>query len=831
MAKKDNTKQSKKTKPKTAPERVDIHVDGNVEKGNILVGNNNVVNNYYQVVEQNTTPNDPDFWNLKHPYPMPPNFTGRLAERATLTQWLDGDSENRLFILRALGGFGKSALVWQWLTHDVNPKAWKKVVFWSFYEGNASFEGFTRETLEYLNIDVPQGGRPQVDELLKAMQRDNILLIMDGFERVLRMYASMNAAYQGDEGKYFEEDQLDCKDINAEWLLKGVCSNPKIKSKVLMTTRHAPRAIKPRGEFVLGCREVELNSMQPADVVEFFHKQKIKGTHAEVKAACAPYGYHPLSLRILAGLITNDREKPSNITVADTLDITDDVIANQHHVLEVAYNTLSPQQQKLLSNIACFRSSVKYEALKIVSGIPSRKRNKTKVNPTERLGSSLQILEIRGLLQWNREENKYYLHPLVRRYAYKRFAESDRIATHTRLRNYFAAIDTSVKPQTIDELSPVIELYHHTVQAKKFDDAFELFEGRLVDPLYFQMSANQIVIELLHAFFPDGEDIPLHLAQEVNQGWILNTLAAAYSDNGQLNHAVTLYKLGIEIVENQDDRLNTSIGLASIAAAAYTPMGSLRRAEANIQRAISIAKDNEVEPFYIKASKYRDLGVILIYCGEWENSDQYLAKAEIIFKNGNHTQGQSTILAARVQRALLINRDSVYTSAENRKSGILFAQGSLEIAKKTSLTWQRFEREFIRAYWLLGAAYRVDGQLELAEQNLSEALQRERAVDLIEDEANILLDLARLRYDQNKYEEAKSLADEALLITKRCGYVLQGADVNLFLAQYALEQEKDKAKAKVYAEEAKKLATCDGPPYYYKVAYEEAEAMLEKLSK
>ena len=45
------------------------------------------------------------------------------------------------------------------------------------------------------------------------------------------------------------------------------------------------------------------------------------------------------------------------------------------------------------------------------------------------------------------------------------------------------------------------------------------------------------------------------------------------------------------------------------------------------------------------------------------------------------------------------------------------------------------------------------------------------------------------------------------MITERSGYVLQGADVNLFLAQYALEQEKDKAKAKEYAEAALKLAT------------------------
>ena len=102
---------------------------------------------------------------------------------------------------------------------------------------------------------------------------------------------------------------------------------------------------------------------------------------------------------------------------------------------------------------------------------------------------------------------------------------------------------------------------------------------------------------------------------------------------------------------------------------------------------------------------------------------------------------------------------------------------------------------------------------------------------MIEDEANILLDLARLRYDQKNYKDAKSLADEALSITERCGYVLQGADVNLFLTQYALEQEQDKAKAKEYAETALKLATCDGPPYYYKVAYEEAERFLAQLKR
>jgi hypothetical protein len=52
---------------------------------------------------------------------------------------------------------------------------------------------------------------------------------------------------------------------------------------------------------------------------------------------------------------------------------------------------------------------------------------------------------------------------------------------------------------------------------------------------------------------------------------------------------------------------------------------------------------------------------------------------------------------------------------------------------------------------------------------------------------------------------------------------------NDFFIRWSEEQEKNKVKAKEYAETALKLATCDGPPYYYKVAYEEAERFLENL--
>jgi len=78
-------------------------------------------------------------------------------------------------------------------------------------------------------------------------------------------------------------------------------------------------------------------------------------------------------------------------------------------------------------------------------------------------------------------------------------------------------------------------------------------------------------------------------------------------------------------------------------------------------------------------------------------------------------------------------------------------------------------------------------------------------------------------------EDALRLAEEALLITERSGYVLQGADVHLFLAEIEIERGDEEA-ALAHAQKARELATCDGPPdHTYKVAYEEAGALLDRL--
>jgi tetratricopeptide (TPR) repeat protein len=764
------------------------------------------------------TPDTNPLWYLAHPYPMPPNFTGRLAERAMLTKWLNEDNGHPLLIINALGGFGKSALSWHWLTHDVDSTQWQKVLWWSFYEGDASFEHFVEETLKYLKCEVPQSKREQVDELLKAMQLQTILLVMDGFERALRAHSSMNAAYQGDEEPKLEATQLDCVDVNAETFLKSICSLPNIKGKVLMTTRLTPRCVKPHDELLQGCFEKELKEMDKADAVAFFHAQGIQGNRNEIEAACESYGYHPLSLRLLAGRILKDFDNPADIVVAQKLKIDGDLKQHQHHVLEISYNGLPPHEQKLLSTIACFRSPVELDTLKAIS------------EDKETLENELHDLVERGLLHHEKENKKFDLHPIVRHYAYDRFTDSDRKKTHTDLAMHFIDIMplTNKNVKTLEDLAPVIELYHHMMRAGNLDEACKLFYDRIWKTLYYQLGGYQLQIELLRALFLDGEDKPPRLKRGDYQAFALNELSAAYTMSGQPRRAVPLVLMGNEPDEKSGNKKGVAIGLGNVAQILLT-IGALSAAERNLHRYIELSRELEIEGE--NADAWNKLGLVLSYRGLWKEAEDEFETSQKLLEKERNVQGQSVLWSYRAPRFLLMARANPQSSVVNLKSSIECAQRALELANEDARTDAPTPRDYVRAYWLLGAAYRANNELTQAEENLSKAINLCRQINLVESEADILLDLARLRYAQNDFQDAQEKASEALTITERSGYVLQGADVNLFLAQYAMEQEKDKAKAKTYAEEAKKLATCDGPPYYYKVAYEEAERLLEQLNK
>jgi tetratricopeptide (TPR) repeat protein len=794
-----------------------------------------------------TNSGTPANWFLKHRYGLPADFTGRVAEREFLTQWLAGNGEQPLLVLRALGGFGKSALTWYWLLHDVDRSKWSRVVWWGFYDDN-NFETFLKDTLEYLKVDVPQSPRLQVDALLREMERQNVLLVMDGFERALRAFSGLGAAYQLDGGSADEGRDLDCVSTVAEEFLRGFASSGGLmQGRVLMTTRLTPRVLYVGANHAAplhGMLEKELTQMHPADAVAFFQKQEVRGTDQDIERACAAYGFHPLSLRLLAGLIVKDKRQPLDIRAAERYaqKVSADAKQRQHHVLEQSYAGLAPAGKALLGRLACFRSSVTYDTLAEI----------TKDDPlAARLDETLDDLATRGLVHCslvskpdslipNSQSLIYDLHPIVRRYAYDRLTAPERTGVHAVLIVYFDAVPKPQKVETLEDLDPVIELYHHTVRAGKLDEARVLFRDRLQKAIYFQFGAYQLQIELLRALFLDGEDKPPRLKEESDQAIILNDLGMAYARIGQPKPSITLREMQIAIRERQGIKKSIAIGLGNVATQQLV-IGALSAAERNLRRSIDLCR--EISESSKEAHDHSELIQVLAYCGMWNEFENESKQALEMCKEQNDIQAQGIIWSYHALHFLLMAREAIgsnQSSIVNLKSAIECAQRALELAGETTRTRMNVPRDYIRAYWLLGAAYRTNNDLTLAEENLSKALNLCRQINMVDHEANILLDLARLSFAYGlsssaqdrlqHFQDAQEKASEALMITERSGYVLQGSDVNLFLAQYALEQEKDKAKAKEYAESALRLATCDGPPYYYKVAYEEAERMLEMMN-
>jgi tetratricopeptide (TPR) repeat protein len=181
----------------------------------------------------------------------------------------------------------------------------------------------------------------------------------------------------------------------------------------------------------------------------------------------------------------------------------------------------------------------------------------------------------------------------------------------------------------------------------------------LQSPLYFQLGAYQLCIELLRALFPDGEDKPPRLKDASDQAWTLNALANSYSLAGLPRRAVPLFLASNDDLRKARQQKSVAIGLGNVAH--QLVIGELQAAERNLRRRIEICR--EIKDEFKEAVGHQELGRVLAYRGEFAEAARELAISTAYWEKTNDAQGQSIDSAYRALRALLMGDASAALAA------------------------------------------------------------------------------------------------------------------------------------------------------------------------
>jgi tetratricopeptide (TPR) repeat protein len=205
------------------------------------------------------------------------------------------------------------------------------------------------------------------------------------------------------------------------------------------------------------------------------------------------------------------------------------------HVLAHALGNLEPKAQELLQTVAAFRSPTDYDTLlALFTGAQGRKW------PVETLDNLLTQLEDRGLLGWDRPNNRYDLHPIVRGVVWNGLDQAARRGVYSTLHSYFEAIpQPSAEDMTLSEAKPAIELFNALVGLGRFKDAIDIYIERLSSPQatfdFASADALPLNIAMLESLFPGGLDRP---PGSSNDGSLYLHLGHAYKSSGRLDEAL-----------------------------------------------------------------------------------------------------------------------------------------------------------------------------------------------------------------------------------------------------------------------------------------------------
>jgi tetratricopeptide (TPR) repeat protein len=804
---------------------------------------------------------------IAHPYTLlqTHGLVGRQAELNLLTDWVAKSETNifkaRILNIAAIGGLGKSALLWKWF-NDIGPQEMKPLagrLWWSFYESDATFENFVTRALAYVTRralgDVQKVSVIEREaQLLAALDREPFLIVLDGLERLLVTYARMDAAHLADDEVQREtpmsaSGEVADEDIKGEWsdnsgisrvLARGVAAKPFMSeralrktadprtgaflrklagvraARILVSTRLVPADLQTvTGQPMPGCHIRFLAGLTNDDALELWRAFGVTGSRDLLLPLFNIVGNHPLLIQALASEVANYRPAPCDFERwsrdhPDFDPFNPLVLGVARHVLEFALRGLDDKARHVLQIIAGFRMPASYNNLaEILVG-----EGKVCVDESE-LDKALTQLEDRGLVGCDRRAGRYDLHPIVRGTVWSGLEDDTRRSVYKTLQGHFAPLATLdneyFEVNSLEDLTAAIEYYYSLIGTGEFDAAENHFFDRLDYPTLYRLSASRQRIEILEMLFPEGSEQLPRLGRPDMQAVTLGALAQGYLLSGQPGRAAWLCRRANKIDSDMKRDDNLSIGLSDLSNMLRLS-GKLHESGVAARRALVITREHS--DHFQEAVSLRWLASTVAVQGIEYQAKYALLRALRMDQAREATQPEGLDHFYLAQLALWLGQ---YTSA------MTAANRAWELAE----IWSN-EGDFIRAARAQGEAALGLNDLATADERLHHALTRARMVNLTQNELPALVALAELRRRQGDLKAAREFLDDVWEPAERGPYPLFHADACNVLAQ--IERDAGNTKAAVEAAtKAYRLAWCDGPPFAYHWGLEAAKKHLKEL--
>lgn len=622
---------------------------------------------------------------VRRPAPKPrapkpdPDFLGREEEIAKASVIL---KRNEPLLLWGMPGIGKTAIASKLADHRDIVRHFRDGIFW-FHVTEMNLAQICDEVARSFGLEVvhqtptPEGKATYLNDLLN---KKRVLLVLDNADNTPG--------------------------------ISPFCQ--RVSRNILVTSR----------ERISDLPYIEVKGLKPDYALQLLQRKvrnaginlKTEDVHF-LKALAKQVVYHPLALRLLAGQLTTTTPKSLVEELQerglDPLRDPADPNLSLRAVLESSYTRLPDKEKAIFASLGVFAENA-YEA----KGFSSEA---IRFTISEAITESLALLVSRAMIEFDRDTDRYDLHPLLRVYASEKLGQ--KIEVHLRAALYFAALAKANRGPMAENLNCLAAEVHHlfhlmdwcTYQVEQGSDSTKEAAGLLVA---FMVDLNE--------FF----DLRGYWIQRIE--YCKKALFAARKSNDKAALPVTTHNLG----------------------AAYHDQGNHYDAERLLQESLALARESENKQ--VIANTLRLLGKLAEDQGESDKAEPLYQESQNLAKE----IGDSLIIGKTLHRLGWLAE----SRGDHKKAEQLYGE-SLALARELGDKLGIFAN-----LNQLGVLAQRRRDLEAAEHLHLESLELCRELGFKQGLANVRHQLGRLSQERGDYGKANRLYEESLALRRELGY-------------------------------------------------------------